>query len=316
MKASLLRIGIMLSFLMMNGSQASFADDLSAKVEVDRAFATIGDRINFRITVTHQPEISILEIDAADVLRDFEIKESTPFSHKEKGTVSEGKNFVLVNYTLGEYVIRPMTIQYRTKEGELKKLSTNSLYITIQSIDKNKAENSDIRGVKGVRKLEKRFWLWILAIILLTTGASFWYFFRRKQIPQNQPSPEEALLPHEEAYQALNRLRNSDLLRKGQVKVYFFQVSEILRRYFERRYHIRALESTTYELTKDLKDKVASDHFKLIQEVLAFCDLVKFAKYNPEPAEILRQNNQSKLIIDVTKEEITPSPPETVIRSI
>ncbi|MBI4394802.1 MAG: hypothetical protein HY583_01255 [Candidatus Omnitrophica bacterium] len=285
---------------------------VSAKVEVDRAFATIGDRINFRVTVTHKPELTILEIDPTEVLRDFEIKESNSFSYKEKDKISEGKNYVLVNYTLGEYVIRPFKIAYRAKAGEVSQLMTNSLYITIQSIDKNKTPDSDIRGVKGVRKIKNPIWLWLFVLLPLTAlGIGTWLYYTRKNQLQNQLAAEKVLLPHEEAYQALNRLRNSDLIRRGLVKIYFFQMSEILRRYFERRYRIRALESTTYELTKELKNKLQTDHFKLVDEVLTFCDLVKFAKYDPSPAEILRQNSQSKLIVDVTKEEVLPPVPET-----
>ncbi|MBI4000051.1 MAG: hypothetical protein HY351_05490, partial [Candidatus Omnitrophica bacterium] len=214
--------------------------------------------------------------------------------------------------TLGEYVIRPFVIQYRTGQGEIKKLKTNSLYLTIQSIDKNKTPDSDIRGVKGVRKLKNPIWPWLIVLILIAAGSGAWVFYLRKQQLQTQLRLEEMLSSHDEAYQALNKLRNSDLIRRGFVKVYFFQMSEILRRYFERRYHIRALESTTYELMKELKEKLSPDPFKLVEDVLSFCDLVKFAKYNPEPAEILRQNNQSKMIIDATKEEIASPLPETV----
>ena len=38
---------------------------------------------------------------------------------------SEGKEIVITNYTLGEYVIHPFQIQYQTKGGEVKDLPTN-----------------------------------------------------------------------------------------------------------------------------------------------------------------------------------------------
>jgi hypothetical protein len=118
---------------------------------------------------------------------------------------------------------------------------------------------------------------------------------------------ESSLSPHDEAYQALNRLRHSDLLHQGNLKGYFFEMSEIIRRYFERRYQLPALESTTHELLSRLGEKAPSDDVKLISEVLELCDLVKFAKYAPPVSEILRQNNQAKLIIDRTKEAVAPA---------
>ena len=291
--------------------QAKAEGDVVAKVEVDRAFATIGDHINFRITITHKPEVSILELDVGNVLKDFEIKEAKSFSSKEGGKIVEGKNYVITSYNLGEYVIRPFTIQYRTGANEVSELKTNNLYVTIESVDKNKEPDSDIRGIKGVQKIKGSLWLWLIAIGLAVgvAGLIAWTVDRKQNIANLEK--EEILSPHDEAYQALNRLRHSDLIRKGQMKLYFFQMSEILRHYFERRYAIHALEFTTHELMEEIKNHVNSEDARLILEVLSGCDLVKFAKYNPTPAEILNLNNQAKLIVDKTKQELE----ETLLKS-
>ncbi len=283
---------------------ASADQDISIKVEVDRAFATIGDPINFRATVTHTPDTVILELDAKEVLSDFEIKEVKSFTTQENGKTLEGKNYVITNYTLGEYVIKPFTIQYRKGQGGVEQLKTNSLYITIQSIEKNKDPNGDIRGVKGVRKIKGPGWPWFVLLGLGAVAAGGWLFYWRRKRKAQGASDEPPLTPHDEAYQALSRLQHSDFLQRGQIKLYFFQMSEILRRYFERRYEIRALESTTYELMGELKEKINPENLNLITDVLTLCDLVKFAKYEPPPVDILRQNNQAKTIIDRTKEEV------------
>ena len=287
--------------------------DITAKVEVDRAFATIGDRINFRITVKHAPEISVLDLRAEDVLKDFEIKEATPFSAKEGKGISEGKNYVITTYQLGEYVIQPFAIQFRARDGKTEELKTNSLYVTIESVDKKKDPESDIRGIKGVFRIRSRAWIWFIFVLCasgIAVGAVL-YFRQRKEI--QSATVEMALSPHDEAYQALNRLRHSDFIRKGQVKLYFFQMSEILRRYFERRYQIRALESTTNEVLQELKRLESLENMTLVRDILSFCDLAKFAKYEPPAAEILQTSNQARQIIDQTKqltEEQTVQPPK------
>ena len=297
-----------LSLFLIALTSTGFAesDTTKVKVEVNRAFATIGDRINFRVTITHDRGVVVLGIDASEVLSDFETKEVTDFSTKEGDKILEGKNYVITNYKLGEYVIRPFTIQYRAEKGEVKQLKTNSLYITIESIDKDKHKdpNGDIRGVKGVRKIRSQVWSFLVAIAVVLGGIVSWFIYvEKRQRASSQDKLEPPLSPHDEAYQALNHLQHSDLIRRGQVKVYFFRMSEILRRYFERRYSIKALESTTCEVMKDLtKERLGVEDVKLIEEVLLLCDLVKFAKYDPPPVEILRQNNQAKLIIDRTKE--------------
>lgn len=304
---------VLFCLLLIPPASKGFAEsDISSKVEVDRAFATIGDRINFRVTIIHKPDVTILELDARPVLDDFEIKEATNFSHEENEKIFEGKNYVLTNYALGEYVIRPFKIQYRLGQSEVKELETNSLYLTIESVDKNKDPASDIRGVKGVQKIKGAIWFWLALIGFLLIGAGIVALYLHKRKGGSELGGEEILSAHDEAFQALSRLQHSDLIRKGQVKLYFFHMSEILRRYFERRYRVKALESTTYELMEELKNHLSAENAQLINEVLLLSDLVKFAKYDPPPIEILRQNNQAKLIVDRTKEEVVETLPTTV----
>lgn len=283
--------------------------DISAKAEVDRAFITIGSEIQFRLSMAHHPDTTVLETDAYKALDDFEIKNEKDFSYREGDKIVEGKTYTITNYELGEYVIQPVGIQYRTKSGELGKLKTAKLFITVESVDKTKDPESDIRGVKGVVDLRGSFMSWILFALLAVGGGLgilLWQILRKKAVLATQ-APEELLSPHDEAYQALNALSHSNFLQCGELKPYFFRMSEILRRYFERRYHIHALELTTEEVLAALKDKVGPAELNLIKETLLFCDLVKFAKFAPAPPEILRQNQEAKKIVDQTKEII----PET-----
>ena len=79
-------------------------------------------------------------------------------------------------------------------------------------------------------------------------------------------------------------------------------MSEILRHYFERRFNVLALESTTEELVQKIREFELDGKTKnLIRNLLESCDLVKFAKYQPTPAEIMQYNRQAKEIVDETK---------------
>ena len=303
---------LIFSFLLAAAAPVSAragSSEPSIKADVDQAFITIGDRVHFHLTVSHSPETNVILIDSDTALRDFEIKNVTNFSHQEGGQVHEGKNYVITNYELGEYVIHPIVIQLKDKTGKVTSLKTNSLYVTVRSIDDKKNTTGDIRGLKDVLAFKGPVWPWFLsAIALLTTGGFFlWRILRDKVIPAKS-SATTLLTAHDEAYQALHQLKHSDYLSKGQYKLYFLIMSEILRRYFERRFQIHALESTTLELMSDLKDKVPDEEKHLIQEVLDLCDMVKFAKYTPSVPEVLKQNKQSLEVIDRTKETASEAP--------
>lgn len=64
-------------------------------------------------------------------------------------------------------------------------------------------------------------------------------------------------------------------------------MSDLARRYVENRYAIRAPERTTEEFLREAQDNPAlSGHSGLLKSFLRHCDLVKFARLQPEPAEV------------------------------
>ena len=147
--------------------------------------------------------------------------------------------------------------------------------------------------------------LGVLAIIL----------YRRKKegkrlLPLRESPPRP---PHEIAVEALDRLRDSDLLEKGKIKAYYTEISEIIRRYIEGRYFIVALEMTTTDVLDGLsREDVFEEDYDLFQMFLDRCDLVKFAKMIPtaeENEEILRLAYE---IVDRTKVLFEAEPEEDV----
>ena len=106
----------------------------------------------------------------------------------------------------------------------------------------------------------------------------------------------------------LNKLFDSDYVRRGKIKEYYLQLSEILRNYLERRFQILAIESTTHEILRDLSGKEIDRPLRdLLKEVLEAADLAKFAKWNPDPPQIILLNQKSKQIVEMAQPKETPS---------
>jgi len=95
---------------------------------------------------------------------------------------------------------------------------------------------------------------------------------------------EIILIPCEvEANDALNALQAKAYLSKGLVKTHYIELTEIVRRYFDREFEIDTLESTTDETLDLLKQvHVTPILLKQISELLREADLVKFAKSTPD----------------------------------
>lgn len=284
---------------------AASKPSIIVKASVNKAFMTVGDKIEYKIEIRHDPRVDILTTNPVTKLRDFDIKstrEITPF--KEGGYVIEGKIFTLTTYALGEYVIDPITIRYKDLDGKDKEIKTNKLYITVESIDKSRAPKKDIRDIKSVVLLPSQ----LLRIILFTVGILFsllilagvWLWFNRRDLLMRFFAPP--LKPHEEAIQALHRLEDSGLLAKGQVQEFYFRMSNIIKKYFHKRYGIKIFEETSTEiLEKFEKMGLPEEQLKTIEEFFGLTDFVKFANIAPDPSEIQNDLKVAAAVVEKTK---------------
>lgn len=275
------------------------ADDISVKAELDQAFITIGDPVEYTVTATHIPEIQILTTVPSPDSEVLKIKKIEELKRQQGGYVVEGRKFKLTTYKLGEFILDPVTIEYRAKDGTVKSLATNRLYLTVKSVAEG-VEKKDIRGIKSVLGIKSESaWLLILFLILALSAVGFLIYQKMRRKVDTGQAPAALLSPEDEALQALNSLFDSDLIRRGRVKDYYLKFSEILRTYFEKRFSILAIESTTYEIILGLKNKeVPPELTRLIQEALEAADLAKFAKWKPEPIEMIQLNKKAKQIIE------------------
>jgi hypothetical protein len=77
------------------------------------------------------------------------------------------------------------------------------------------------------------------------------------------------------------------LWQKGETKLYYTLLTEIIRQYLENRFQVYSLELTTSETLEALVKTgfKKNESYNKLKAVLTGADLVKFAKYKPEPAE-------------------------------
>ncbi|MFC1709960.1 hypothetical protein ACFL2J_07900 [Candidatus Omnitrophota bacterium] len=147
----------------------------------------------------------------------------------------------------------------------------------------------------------------ILIIILaavIAAGLFFWLRSllnkRKKERPKFTPPPKPA---DQLAYEALRALQVKNLPAAGKIKEYYIELSDIVRRYIENRFNIRAPEMTTEEFLFSLRDCVALTdvHKNLLKDFLEQCDMVKFARYGPTLEEIDNSFKAAWRFVDETK---------------
>jgi hypothetical protein len=148
-------------------------------------------------------------------------------------------------------------------------------------------------------------WVLIAAVI----AALAWFVYRYiKKHKRSEQETETIVIPdpaHIIAFHELERLRDEKLWQRGEIKLYYTRLTEILRQYLENRFRVYSLELTTSE-TLDALYKTGfkkNGSYNQLKSVLNSADLVKFAKYAPEPAEHESIFQDSWNFVLATKEE-------------
>jgi hypothetical protein len=200
------------------------------------------------------------------------------------------KLYVLEPFLSGEYKIPPMQVSFWKKNDEQERhtLESEEISIKVSSLLPEDSEGLQIKEI--VPPVDwpwsGKIWMyWLIALVFAAGAVAGIVIWKRRR---NHAEVEVKLLPHEIAYRDLAILLEEDLVKKGEIKLFYLRLSNILRHYIENRFGLRAPECTTEEFLIDLRktDDLLPDHKNLLKDFLKHSDLVKFAAHQPENKEI------------------------------
>lgn len=302
-----------LSFLL---NQVLFAQDISVKASADASAYMVGDYIHYTIQIKADKNLVITGPAVSDTLAGLELISQQNPQKEEK----DNKQLITYAYTYSKYdssdvTVPPVSVYYEVKgDSTESSVNTNQVYFTVRPVKVDTKE--DIKDVKEPLRIPLdwkwiAFWI-IIASLILATG---YYFFRRYQKRKAAYIPEKVVIKvpsHITALNALKVLREKQLWQKGMVKEYHSEITEIIRKYFEERFELPALEMTSGESIEELRLRRGT---KMIiedtRDFLGNADLVKFAKYQPLASvneEMMRQAesivNKTKSYAEVTANEV------------
>jgi hypothetical protein len=294
-----------------------FAQESPVSVEsrLDKSAITIGDTVRYVVRLTYDERVKVTWPSLGANLGAFEIRDySKPDPRKVKGRMVEEVAYTISTFDTGRFEIPPLTISYQTPPDTARyTLQTDKLEVYVASM--LPSQDGDIRDIKSPWELPRDWKLIALVaggvtLVLLLAGLGY-YFWRKRRGKSLLPEKKEPLRPaHEIAWEALQKLRDGDLLATGQIKAYYVELTEIVRRYIEGRYFVPALELTTGELMDNLKTVAIETEAKaMLHDLLQRSDLVKFAKYQPAADEHERAFQLAESFVETTKLVIV-TPPE------
>ncbi len=274
--------------------------------ELDTALVSLGDRMAFTVRVEHDPGANVVWPDPLS-LGSVEVLGAEPLPPASEGGRSiTGVRFTLTAFELGDLEIPSFDVRVEAPDGSSTTLSTDPYVITVQSVGLD--EGGDIRAIRGPLGIPLSViyvlpWILVLALV---AGLAYWLWVKRKPA---EASPRRAVLiprfPHEDAYEALDRLEASDLLERGEIKEYHILASEIIRTYVEGRFGVYALEMSTGEVVEGLRRAdLPDDDVRAFAGFAGRCDLVKFAKLWPAPDACRDVLEAARAFVDQTRPRV------------
>jgi len=287
------------------------AQENPVSIKADTTVIKIGEQIQFKITVDELKNVIFPKLQL-DSLEKVEVVEALPVDTLKNRLE---KKYILTSFDSGQYVLPKQLILINNK-----KFYTDSLLVHVATVkvDTLKQKMFPIKSIKKEPKTfdDYRHLLWWLIPILLLLAVILYFIFRKKE---KIKTPKVLIAPIQEALQRLKELDEKQLLQQNKIKIYYSELTDIVRTYLEKDVNIPALESTTNELIETINDFNESSNLGISEEtihqlkgVLQSADLVKFAKSKPIIDEIkndrtiveqILKNTQSAVHINEAQQE-------------
>lgn len=289
MKTNLMRIAF--AFCLIFLTSTLNGQEISIKSSLDTNLIKIGEQTRLSVDVQYPKSSKVVFPIAQDTLvKEVEIVDVYLDTIRSKPEIEHYiANYTITAFDSGYFVIPPQII-INQESGDT--LSSQALLFAVQTLQVDTAQNKifDIKGPVEVpwtllEFLKENYLLILLGLLLIALIiALIWYFKKRKQIEkptQKKIVPKEAA--HVIALRHLEALKDKKLWQSDRVKLYYIELSDIVRNYIEHRYNITALEQTTFEILEAIKETQFMEDGDILKlkQILTTADMAKFAKAKP-----------------------------------
>ena len=294
-------------------SEEAVLGPVTATVTVNPAKPLIGDTVKVSIEVVSEPLVEVLMPEFGEALDRYRILDFAPTQEiRDDGKTLAKQTYRLQPPMSGKHSIPPILIEFVDGRPDQKpspddydayELLTPRIDFVVESVTPTDAA-SELKPPLGELQIggdtaagPRRFIWWVIGLVAIIAVAC--YFFMKK--PSQEVRRQSA---YEIARNRLDALINKPLPEDSDAAdAFYVELSDIVRRYLEDRFELRAPEFTTEEFLEKVSASpdLNREHQELLREFLRQADLVKFAGVAPDEATIRASIESANRFIDETR---------------
>jgi hypothetical protein len=286
-------------------------DAVNVSLKVEHSKISVADRLRVVLEASAPESVDVELPGRPAKLGEFAVADFRAAQPRlaDDGRVVHRSSWVLEPFLAGSYKLPPLTVRYSEKKPqgvEPGEISTEEIPVEVASV-LTEGEEPQIKDIAAPLEMPAPWWPWAAGAAALAALLAGFYWWRKRKRLERDAVPPPA--PHEVAYQELEKLLAAGLLEKGDAKLFYLRLSNVLRHYIEDRFGLRAPEQTTEEFLAELRrnQPFGSAHKERLQEFLEHCDLVKFAEMQPTRGEAETSVALCRRFIDETRHEESPA---------
>ena len=292
---------------------------VTATVSLSPASPRLGDSLALTLTVEAEQGVAVEMPAFGDALGRFAIVDFAPGRETTERGTRLWQRYTLQVSASGRQRIPRLRVTFTDERGTAagqggppRELMTDELGFKVESMLPEGAAAAALRPARDplpelAGSWLARYWPWLAALVTIAAatgfGVVFWH--RRRAF-------RARLTAYDRAARRLQRLRRAGLPAASGLDAWYVELSDIVRRYIEERFALRAPELTTEEFLSEAgRSALSKPHRGLLSAFLEICDRVKFARYHPGQEESRQALDVAQRFLDETRlNEQTPAPLE------
>jgi hypothetical protein len=266
---------------------------------------SVGDRILYEATIIVPKGATITPPDVGTAFGKFVVKEWNSDKVEKKNADSLNFKYVISFYEIEQCTIPPIPF-IQTLNGKTDTLLSKPMPVRLVLIPNtdSAATAPSIKDLKPQQSAGKPSFIWLWIVLGLAALIALVYFSRRfwKKRKEKAAQPVPLKPPYEEAIESLRLLDEQQYLARGMIREHVFGLSDILKRYIERRFEVNAAEFTTEEMLEwIMTSPLEADGKNIAEWFFSATDPVKFAKMLPQNDTLYRFGQDVRQFLEMTR---------------